>query len=261
MNGFLHRLAQRANGTARLAGATAAASAGWSPQPSAAVALSPAAPASDPGNTGIAGKEPAAGASPRSGSHRTVETPPHAASRIAPSAPAPRGLPPGQGTPGPDTDRTAPISPDRGRPARAGNSAQGRHAPTADGPHRFEAQPAPGDRARPEMAPRPPGRAEASADTDRHRPPQPDAFADMAPMLVPAAPATRTPAHAPAWAQDRARVATRQVEETTEVHVSIGRIEVTALQAATPPPRKTPRAGRAPLSLDDYLARRRGQTR
>ena len=47
------------------------------------------------------------------------------------------------------------------------------------------------------------------------------------------------------------------VEETTEVHVSIGRIEVTAVQEAAPPPRKTPR-GNTPMSLDDYLARRNG---
>jgi hypothetical protein len=45
------------------------------------------------------------------------------------------------------------------------------------------------------------------------------------------------------------------VEETTEVHVSIGRIEVTAVHEAAPPPRKTPRRN-PPMSLDDYLARR-----
>ena len=43
--------------------------------------------------------------------------------------------------------------------------------------------------------------------------------------------------------------------EATEVHVSIGRIEITAVQAPAPPNRK-PVAGRKPLSLDDYLARR-----
>lgn len=47
------------------------------------------------------------------------------------------------------------------------------------------------------------------------------------------------------------------VEETTEVHVSIGRIEVTAVHEAAPSPRKTPRRN-APMSLDDYLARRNG---
>jgi hypothetical protein len=48
------------------------------------------------------------------------------------------------------------------------------------------------------------------------------------------------------------------VEETTEVHVHIGRIEVTAVHE--PPPAK-PAASRrrAPMSLDEYLAKRQGR--
>ncbi|MEO6421289.1 MAG: hypothetical protein ABIR84_01010 [Candidatus Nitrotoga sp.] len=46
-----------------------------------------------------------------------------------------------------------------------------------------------------------------------------------------------------------------QVEEITEVHVSIGRIEVTAVHEALPPKRQAP-APAKPLSLDEYLARR-----
>jgi hypothetical protein len=46
-------------------------------------------------------------------------------------------------------------------------------------------------------------------------------------------------------------------EETTEVHVSIGRIEVTAVHE-TPPPRLPPPRAAKPMSLDEYLARRRG---
>jgi hypothetical protein len=49
---------------------------------------------------------------------------------------------------------------------------------------------------------------------------------------------------------DRAALA-----EPTEVHVTIGRIEVTAMHAPAPPPRKAPDT-RAPMSLDEYLARR-----
>lgn len=47
------------------------------------------------------------------------------------------------------------------------------------------------------------------------------------------------------------------VEETTEVHVSIGRIEVTAVHEPAP---AKPAASRrnAPMSLDDYLAKRHG---
>jgi hypothetical protein len=44
-------------------------------------------------------------------------------------------------------------------------------------------------------------------------------------------------------------------DETTEVHLHIGRIDVTALHEAPPPRRKAAQA-RAPRSLDDYLSRR-----
>ena len=47
----------------------------------------------------------------------------------------------------------------------------------------------------------------------------------------------------------------RQVEETTEVHVSIGRIEVTAVHEPAPAKRQEPAA--RPMTLDAYLARRR----
>ncbi len=66
------------------------------------------------------------------------------------------------------------------------------------------------------------------------------------------------PVRAPATpAQPRGRDRSAAADEATEVHVHIGRIEVTALQPA-PAPRKPTRTGRTPLSLDDYLSRRRG---
>ena len=46
-----------------------------------------------------------------------------------------------------------------------------------------------------------------------------------------------------------------QVDEITEVHVSIGRIEVTAVHESLPPKRQAPTPAK-PLSLDEYLARR-----
>ena len=49
-----------------------------------------------------------------------------------------------------------------------------------------------------------------------------------------------------------------QVEETTEVHVRIGRIEVTAVHEA-PPPKRQARATAKPMTLDEYLARRQRQ--
>lgn len=45
--------------------------------------------------------------------------------------------------------------------------------------------------------------------------------------------------------------------EPDEVHVHIGRIEITAVQQPAPSKRAN-RKGQAPLSLDDYLARRKG---
>lgn len=77
--------------------------------------------------------------------------------------------------------------------------------------------------------------------------------------LLAAIPQVHKPATAAALAANPGQPAARMVEETTEVHVSIGRIEVMAFQQA-PAPKKAPRNTRAPLSLDDYLARRRGQT-
>ncbi len=48
------------------------------------------------------------------------------------------------------------------------------------------------------------------------------------------------------------------IEETTEVHVSIGRIEVTAVHE--PPAQKRPAPRRpAPMSLDEYVATRQGR--
>jgi len=46
------------------------------------------------------------------------------------------------------------------------------------------------------------------------------------------------------------------VEETTEVHVSIGRIEVTAVHDTPPPKRQVPTTSTRPMSLDEYLSRR-----
>jgi hypothetical protein len=48
--------------------------------------------------------------------------------------------------------------------------------------------------------------------------------------------------------------------EPDEVHIHIGRIEITAIQEPKPASRPA-RKGAAPLSLDDYLARRKGDGR
>lgn len=49
-------------------------------------------------------------------------------------------------------------------------------------------------------------------------------------------------------------------QQPDEVHIHIGRIEVTAVQESASSKRET-RKGRAPLSLDDYLSKRKGDGR
>lgn len=56
---------------------------------------------------------------------------------------------------------------------------------------------------------------------------------------------------------DSGRAPAGRFEETTEVHVSIGRIEVTAVHEPAPAKPVAPRRN-APMSLDDYLAKRHG---
>jgi hypothetical protein len=70
------------------------------------------------------------------------------------------------------------------------------------------------------------------------------------PALSPRAIAA-TPSHAIGAARPR-------VEETTEVRVSIGRIEVTAVPEPAAPQRE-PAGRRRPKSLDEYLAERQGR--
>jgi hypothetical protein len=79
----------------------------------------------------------------------------------------------------------------------------------------------------------------------------------LPPPLLPAA--TFRPAPAPASAPPAVTPAA-PAREPDEVHIHIGRIEVTAIQESKPVSRST-RKGPAPLSLDDYLARRKGDGR
>ncbi len=58
--------------------------------------------------------------------------------------------------------------------------------------------------------------------------------------------------------RDRRDWAARSAGEPTEVHVRIGRIEITAVQDAPPPKRQAAKANK-PMTLDEYLARRQGR--
>lgn len=72
--------------------------------------------------------------------------------------------------------------------------------------------------------------------------------------LLPASPPGAAPAPA---ASASASASALPAREPDEVHIHIGRIEVTAIQESRPAS-KPSRKGAAPLSLDDYLARRKG---
>lgn len=63
------------------------------------------------------------------------------------------------------------------------------------------------------------------------------------------------PASPPPGSPQTARAS---LPEANEVHVHIGRIEVTAVHESQPPKRAAALPRRQPLSLDDYLAKRRG---
>lgn len=89
-----------------------------------------------------------------------------------------------------------------------------------------------------------------------------DTAGDPAPLL-PRTPAA-TPLAAPPVPRDGAHrhgpaagtaMAGAAGEGGTEVHIHIGRIDVTALQSA-PAPRRRPAPAQAPMSLDGYLAKR-----
>jgi hypothetical protein len=75
--------------------------------------------------------------------------------------------------------------------------------------------------------------------------------------LLPPQPLRHTDSSAATERRPAASAAVSAVEETTEVHVNIGRIEITAVHAAPPPKREPTRAGK-PMTLEDYLAKRGG---
>lgn len=139
-----------------------------------------------------------------------------------------------------------PASPAR-RPTPPGASAGTPEAAekttstSARGTLSFAFEPAPTSAAPQAHAPDPPATRSANARTlpDALLPP----FRQGAHSTL-SSPAAASTQHTPA-----------ATESTTEVHVHIGRIEVTAMQ---PPatPRPAARTGRPPMSLDEYLARR-----
>jgi len=105
-----------------------------------------------------------------------------------------------------------------------------------------------------------PGQAHLKMDAEPPEPlrPLPTLSASIEPLLPPAPPA-RQPFRATASAStaNRGSLSVGMIEETTEVHVSIGRIEVTAVHESAPSKPAAPRRN-GPMSLDEYLAKRHG---
>lgn len=78
----------------------------------------------------------------------------------------------------------------------------------------------------------------------------------LLPLTPTAQPALLNPHLSAQRGQLGAATTQTQIGETTEVHVSIGRIEVTAVHEAPAPKRPAPITAK-PMTLEDYLARRR----
>jgi hypothetical protein len=110
------------------------------------------------------------------------------------------------------------------------------------------------------LAPRNEAAAPPLPPIDRSPDAQPTAGEPPPPLLPPQPGTPALAAHPIAASLPTApTVASRAArEETTEVHVTIGRIEVTAVHEAPPPRREPARRGK-PKSLDEYLAGRQGR--
>lgn len=85
----------------------------------------------------------------------------------------------------------------------------------------------------------------------------PERTLDKLVLPLPLLPASPPGAAAAPAASASASASALPAREPDEVHIHIGRIEVTAIQESRPAS-KPSRKGAAPLSLDDYLARRKG---
>lgn len=103
-------------------------------------------------------------------------------------------------------------------------------------------------------AEQPRGATAADTPTLQQRPTHPE------PLLAPPRPAPSSAGPRDPGARRAARAPTDAAEAVTEVHVTIGRIELTAVQEA-PRPRREPARARGPESLDEYLARREAKRR
>lgn len=241
MSGLLHRLAARASGKARLVRADLPPLFGSAPlaafEPAAEPVFEPAfEPASDASRQPRTTTAPVAARAPTSAFAAPIRT--HVPERgAAPPAVADRA--PGPRRP-PQPMLSGAFAAVDGRP-RSATAARRSALQDHDAP-----EPLP-----PATARRTPPAAEAPAMT-RVMP---------APMLPARTETVRDTAALVARTADRSVAMFAEVPAAatdTEVHIHIGRIEVTAVQESAAPARPRPRERVQPMSLDAYLARKAG---
>ena len=261
MTGFLHRLAQRANGTARLVRATTATrlDLGLSLQGDLPPPMAP--DRSDEAFTPLHGTQRPAGAD--EGTARPIRDTREAdAATLQPAPPSPSS-PSANALHArhtlaqlvrSDSDTMAPTPLANPGSTHAGESRPPPVQPTSSDSRL--AQNASDVSANPRARPTLDHHLSRNDMRDAAFRPQPF-NADRMPPLLAATERLQQARPPAASAPGSRRVSTPAAGEPTEVHVHIGRIEVTALQQPSAP-RKTPRSGRTPMSLDDYLARRKG---
>ncbi|MGV8803575.1 MAG: hypothetical protein ACWA6Y_01265 [Polaromonas sp.] len=256
MNGLLHRLAARATGSALTLRADARLAYGASaplPAEPPGPRLSEAAPAPSPENFRPNDSHPssftARQAAPPRMTDAVANDAPKAQQAPKPQTPAPArllaasqpGLTPGDA----QAPAVASLSPQRAS-LDAGLPAQAPAAPQPAQPS--TATPAPPLSQRPD-----PSAFVQPSHPNRHAPAPPAAA--PAPLLprqsnAPPPASAHWPAASPATSPARAAA------EATEVHVHIGRIEVTAMHEAAPPRKRPAAAAPASTPLDAYLAAR-----
>lgn len=249
MTGFLQRLAQRANGSARTV--RAASGAQFAPEPlghstpmqqdaPTPESRTPFEPASSttatPPGASPGGFPDPVFAPADARRQRVAETPRRGQTASTASAPAPLQA---------SADETA-AAPSPARVARAKASMTNPDTPdTADETQAVRrANPATS-----EPAPPRPDTTPTSA--------SPPTWRQVEPLLAPAI-RVRWPTSAALPPQDHQPGRGGPSDTTTEVHVSIGRIEVTAIHEPAAPAQRPAARRKAPVSLDEYLARRQG---
>ena len=252
MSGLFRRLARQAAGSrpatvhamARLPfhapPALVAPDEGGAPMPLARAPAADPAP-TPPSATAARSTHPAAPARSRHRGHAEPVSP------VAPAIDTPSA-----DTPAPlvalcDDEPSPPAEPARPRPRQADTDIHGPAAPAAAATVAVAAS-APAWRV--EVPPAAAGRAPREPTADAAGP---GAFPEA--LLPPQAAAAPPAAQAARPANPPSPVRPAPAAEPTEVHVHIGRIEVTAVQAPAPS-RRPARGGQAPMSLDAYLAKR-----